>query len=223
MLLNGPASQVPDWFCRMCKLNLHNTRTSYSAITDIIQEDPFLRLYVQEVFADFLNKGGLLGMLTALGWEGFRNRLGEVLLHKAIHNKYPTEIVIDHVQDLVDLEKRYDFMFVEGNSRVFLMGMYLKLFEKDASLLAIPIEVDEVLQFQKNRSELPDWLIISNMALIETLGKERGSLMLKEHLSDIDEILNLLSLEEFDLYMSNLLRYGHGINDHAFFHQSKVI
>lgn len=230
MFLSGPAIQVPDWFSRMCKLNLHNTRTSYSAITDIIQADPFLRVYVQVAFEDFLSKGGLLGMLTALGAQGFRNRLAEVILHKVIENKYPDKIEIDYVQDVIDLENRFDFMFIEGNSRVFLMGMYLKLFETaakskqlDVSLLSIPIEIDEVLQNQRNRSEFPDWLIISNMALIETIGEERGFKIIKKYLSNIDDILNLLSKDEFDIYMANLLRYGHGISDHEFFHQSKVI
>lgn len=230
MLLSGPAAQVPDWFCRMCKLNLHNTRTSYSAITDIIQEDPFLRLYVHEVFAKYLSKGGLLGMLTALGWAGFRNRLGEVILFKAINQRYPTELEIDHVQDLLDLEGRFDFMYVEGNSRVFLMGMYLKLYDLasdgsggETSLLSIPIEIDEILQKQKNRSDIPDWILISNMILLETLGIERGLATLKKYDLDIDGILGSLSSEEFDSYMSNLLRYGHGIHDAEFFKQSKVI
>ena len=67
MISNLPDIQVPDVFSRLCRNSLHNTRISYGEITDILQEDKFLKLYIQSAFSQYLKKGGMLGMLTALG------------------------------------------------------------------------------------------------------------------------------------------------------------
>lgn len=225
---NSSHAQLPDWFCRLCKLNLHNSKKSYADMADLIQGDAFLKLYVNDVFSKFLKKGGLLGMLTALGWEGIRNRLGEAVLFKLATGSYPKVIELDYVESVTEFEKRFDFLFTEGNSRIFLLGMYLKSLdfladELDDSNLIIPVELDESIANIKNKTEFPDWLIISLLALMKVLGDRQAIELISKQKANIDNIINSLTPEEADSYFNLLLAYGFGINDSEFFYDSKVL
>lgn len=225
---NSSHAQFPDWFCRLCKLNLHNSKKSYADMADLIQGDAFLKLYVNDVFSEFLKKGGLLGMLTALGWEGIRNRLGEAVLFKLATGSYPKFIELNYVDSVTEFEKRFDFLFTEGNSRVFLLGMYLKSLdflanELDDSNLIIPVELDESIANIKNKTEFPDWLIISLLALMKVLGYKQAIELISKQKANIDNIFDSLTPKEADSYLNFLLAYGFGINDSEFFYDSKVL
>lgn len=231
MIEQLPHIQVPDAFARLCCLNLHNTRVCYGEISDILQEDPFLRLYIKEAFAKYLKKGGTLGMLSALGWEGFRNRLAEAFIFKARFGKYPDEIIMDEVHDVLDIEKRFEFVSHESNSRIFLFGLYLKLcdiyFEKNqefigAEFITIPVEVDEILALGKSKGTYPDWLVMITWNLFHLYGQEKTIDLFKATKGKFNLIANQLEEESYDQVMASLLNYGYGINDSDFFTAKKV-
>lgn len=228
MVAKDLSAQVPEWFTRLCKINLNNSRNSFSDIADIIQEDPFLKVYVNYAFADYLKKGGLLGMLTAIGWQGLRNRLAEAILHKISYGDYPVEIELDLIESTKDLEQRFSFLFVEGNSRLFLLGVFLQINEflneeNSQGFLSIPVELDEAIVDLKNKSELPDWLIFSMMALISVLGEEKAIGLIAKNKADIDKTLSSLDQSQRTAFFELMLTYGKGIRDYDFFLESKVI
>lgn len=228
MLSTRAVNCVPDWFCRLCQLNLHNSKKSFADISDLIKSDPFLKLYINESFSEFMKKGGLLGMLNAIGWEGLRNRLGEAILHKHDTGSYPKKLEFDYIESVIDFEKRFEFLFTEGNSRIFLLGVFLKTAElqgtrDEDSSLVIPVELDEAISEMKSKSETPDWLLFSMLALMDVLGESIAISQLKKHQANIDIIIDSLSQEESDLFFNLLLKYGHGINEEEFFQESKVL
>lgn len=227
MFLESTNNIVPEWFSQMCSLRLTNTRTCYAEIIDIVESDLFLKVYMKDLFKDFLKKGGSLGMLTALGPHGFRNRLAESILVHASEGHYPQEVEGDYIQDLIDLEKRFDFLSYEDNSRIFLMGMFFKLSDINNdqelnSLINVPIAIDELLKDPKGKSDRPDWLVITLLLLRDLKGEGFLSLNMPKHHGDIKEILALLSDEETDQFLSNLLKYAQSTHSAEFFHTSKV-
>lgn len=226
MILEVPSIQTPDILTQICKLELYNTRACYTEISNLIQEDKFLSLYVQDAFSKYLKKGGVLGMLTALGWDGFRNRLAEAYIYHARYNKYPLDIELDEVNDVIDIEKRFDFLFVENNGRSFLFGLYLKLTDiaserrgdlNGHELISIPLEVDEILIKGTSKTDTPDWLILMVWNLVKQIGREETLILLKSTGGDIDQIFNTLTTEQYENFMYAILQYGQGINDEDFF------
>jgi len=231
MISDLPSIQVPDEFSRLCRLDLNNTRISYGEITDILQEDSFLKLYIQTAFTNYLQKGGMLGMLTALGWQGFRNRLAEAYIYKARHGSFPDEIIMDEVHDVLDIEKRFEFLTNDGNSRTFLFGFYLKLcdifIEKEesfvgAEFITIPPELDELLIQGKSKGASPDWLIIVTWLLIEILGQSGAFDLISAAKGKFSKIASQLNEEQYDHLMSGILKYGYGISDFDFLTSTKV-
>lgn len=231
MISDLPGTQVPELFSRLCRLSLSNTRISYGEINDVLQEDQFLKLYVKKAFAAYLKKGGMLGMLTALGWEGFRNRLAEAYVYYARYGRYPDEIVIDEVHDVIDIEKRFEFLTGEGNSRTFLFGLYLKLCDIEVEknqdfigndFITIPHEVDEILIKGKSKGDNPDWLIIITWILVETLGAVKAEEVLHLSKGKMNLIIKQLNSEQHEQVLASLLKYGFGINDNEFITTIKV-
>jgi hypothetical protein len=231
MLAEFPSIQIPDSLSRLCSLNLKNSRKSYTDIFEIIEADPFLRILVKDIFAPFIKNGGVLGMLTALGWEGVRNRLAESYIYYCRYKKFPTLVELDEVNDVLDIEKRFDFLYSELNSRVFMLGMYLKLCQISSEnnpdldgqeFITIPSEVDEILILGKSKNLNPDWLVVIVWSFYQLYGQERAAKLLLDSKGDMKVILDDISAEDYEKITASLLKYGFAINDTQFFVARKV-
>lgn len=231
-MLDGMAKvQLPDYFSRICKLDLKNTRISYGEVTDILQSDQFVRVFLSDVFAPYLKKGGTLGMLTALGWEGLRNRLAELIIQKYRTGRYSKNTELDEVHDVIDIEKRFQFLCPENNSRLFLFGLYLKLSDIEAersnnenleNLITISPEIDELLIKGKSKINTPDWLLCVVWGLFNVVGAQRAISLLTNHSDSYFNLLDEISEQEHDDFINILLDYAFAINDTEFLTASKV-
>jgi hypothetical protein len=212
-------------------MHLKNSRVVFGRIADIIEADPFLNLYVKKSFSKYLENGGILRMLTTLGWEGFRNRICEAYIYYARHGNYPDAIELDEIYDVLDIEKRFDFLFSEGNNNVFKFGFFLKLCDiylesnneySGNEFISIPVEVDEILAKGLSKCIEADWLIIIIWTMVELFGAEVIMNLLKEHNGSWIKIRQNFSETQEEEFYSSLLKYGHGIKDKTFFLGSKV-
>ena len=231
MISEFPSLQIPEGLARICSMNLKNSRGVFNDISDIIERDNFLKIYVQDAFSEFLTKGGLQGMFKALGWQGFRNRYGEAYIYHARNCNYPKFIEVYEVNYAIDLERRFDFLFSENNSRVFMLGMYLKFceirYEHDGEFhgiefTSIPPEVDEILVKGKSRNMNPDWLIVTVWSLYNIIGGGRTSELMQNSKGKINYILNEITPIEYEKLIECLLKYGLAIHDSQFFTEEKV-
>jgi hypothetical protein len=231
MISELPGISIPDAIIKICSKKMGNNRSSFGLIADIIDADPFLKLYVKQVFSEYLENGDILRMLTTLGWDGFRNRLAEAYIYHARNQKFPTKIVLDEVYDVLDIENRFDFLFTEGDSKVFQFGMYLKLcdiylennneyFNDD--FISIPVEVDEILAKGKGRSFDSDWLVVITWSIVNIVGVEKTKKLFIENKGNWKVILDQLTIKEQDVFFACLLRYGHGVKDQNFFLGAKI-
>lgn len=231
MISELPALRLPDCLVRVCSLDLLHARNTYTDILEIIESDKFLDIFVQEAFSAYLKKGGVVGMLSALGYHGFRNRLAEAYLFHARYGKFPQAIELDDVLYAVDLEKRFDFLLSEPNGQVFLLGTYLKLceihFEREGDMdsfenLIIPPEVDEILMKGKSKNINVDWLIILVWEICSTLGHAEAKDVLAMSKGNMDIILSKISSSQYKSIIYSLLRYGTVTNEFHFFTMKKV-
>lgn len=231
MLNEFPPGQISDSFSRLCSINLSNKKKSYLEICNIIEEDKFLFLFLKQTFHEHIGKGGIMTLLNSMGWEGLRNRLVEAYLYYLNEGRYPNQVVLDESKDLVDLERRFDFLTPHGNSRIYLLGMYLKNIEYyllnnreygGTEFLGVPLAVDEILIMGKRKTTHPDWLIVIVWSLVSILGDKAAKQLFEQSKGKLNRVRRELAESEYDNFMASLLAYGHGINDKEFFHTIRV-
>lgn len=227
MLDRYSLQRVPDQISQLCNVWVKGKRQSYLELCQILENDEFLSIYLRRLFKDHLIKGGTMTLINSLGWEGTRNRLAEAFLHQFKYRKFPHKIdELDLVQDTLDFEKRFNFLFSTGNQRVFLLGQFLNqanlfLEEQEDSIL-IPLEVDDILVAKNNKSSQPDWLIIIVWGLVEMLGAEHAKEIFQRSKGHWREIENELNETQIKKLFSHMLVYGHAIGDENFFLTEKV-
>lgn len=231
MISELPVIKLPESLSRICLMNLKNTKACHGEIASLVEQDKFLFLFVKQVFSEYSQGAGITSVLNALGWQGFRNRLGEAYLYYARHGSYPKVLVIDEVKYALQLEKRFDFLFSETNSRVFLLGLYLKLCEIDLensdqyyenSFTGVPNDVDTVLKAGRSKSDLPDWLIVIVWSFYSKFGKDKCLEYFATSKGNIFEIMNQVPKTDYNKFIMDLLVYGHAIYDTEFFTAEKV-
>ncbi len=124
-----PQIYLPDVITQLCHIKLQNNRKSFSIIMDTIYADKALSLLVKRTFKDFLKYDSVESMLNGLGWDGFRNRIASLFLYKLEFGGYPHETKPEVVKDIVEFERELKEFTAYGDSRLFLLGYYLRTCE----------------------------------------------------------------------------------------------
>lgn len=231
MISHFPLIKLPEPLAMICQMSLKNTKTCHEEISTLIEKDTFLDLFVQQAFQELRLNGGAMGLLNHLGWQKFRNYLAEAYLYYARHGRYPKKIVLDEVRYVLQIEQRFEFLFSETSSRVFLLGLYLKLCkiemenskrQYDVSFRDIPKEVETILKTGKSKSEVPDWLVVIVWSFYTKHGKSKCLEYFSTYKGNIFEIMNQITVEDHNDFITDLLSYGYATYDTDLFTAQKV-
>jgi hypothetical protein len=219
---------LPNEFITLLKSNISVT-TSPAPVFDVIRPNNAIYMSLEKAFDEFDDGRGLEKTMLALGWSNFRERMGSMYVYKAVHGNYPNKTNMDLVEDIRDLETKFVNHSVNGFSRVFLLGFYLRLAniktqrrESNPYLeIKIPEEIVSFLRLSQGRSERLDWLILIVMHLQQGLGDK----MLMNALisgKKFDDLYAVLSPELKRNMMDNLLAYGASIGEPDVFIYDKI-
>ncbi len=219
---------LPGEFIRLLKSNLPANTTS-SVLFDVIRPFTATYLVLEKTFKEFDDGRGLEKTVNALGWQNFRDRVGSLYVYKAKYGHFPSVTDMDLVEDIKVIENRFVNNSIHGYSRLFLLGLYLKLANikikesgsQKFSEILIPDELESLLNLSRVNSEKIDWLILITMHLRQGLGDQ----VLLNHLirgTKFQELYHLLSMDDKKDMLSNLLSYGASIQDQDFFLYDKV-
>ncbi len=226
--LQLPHVILPAELVTLLKFNIP-TSLAPETILQTLRTNPALFLLLEQTMAEFHGGRSLEKALTALGWPGFRDRLASLYIYKAVHGVYPAVTYPELVEEIHSLELRFGAFGTSGNSRVFLLGMYLKLSNlkllNEAAgkffELQIPLGVDAILRQTQGRSEKLDWLLLIVTHLQESLGEPTLSRMLLAG-EKIDGIYPLLSPGDRQRMFKNLLTYGASIREPDMFLDDRI-
>ena len=227
-MIEFPSIQIPEVISKLCSLSIKNNRQGHSEIFDLIENDDFLKVLTSKIFGKYGHDQGILGVITTLGLHGVRNRIVEAYIYYVKYKHFPNEIELDEVYDILDFEQRYDFLFSEFNSRIFLLGFFLKMcdlqynLELDSSFLSIPFEVDEILVVGKSKNNYADWLILFVWGFFKIFDKQKALHILTESKGDLSVILSKISQADYEQCIMMILKYGQAINDDSFFVEQRV-
>jgi hypothetical protein len=222
-----PHVTLPSEFCHLLKLNL-GVANSASIVLDRINTNRALYLSLEKIFKEFDDGRGFEKTMAGLGWPNFRDRLASVYLYRRINGKFPQKTQLQLIEEIKDFENQFQHHSLNGYSRLFLLGFYLKIVNQKAKLMysndleyKIPDEVIILLRLSQIKSERIDWLILILTNLVWGLGYNT----LLTYIANgkrLDDLYELLDRDARMIMFKNLIAYGVSIGEEDFFFYQKI-
>lgn len=217
-----PSINLPKGLSTLLKANINASVDSNSVIIELLQKDENLIFFIQEKFLEFDKEKRIERIVSSLGWKNFRNRLTSCYLHHAEHGKYPQKTLPNDCSAIEEIEDKLLPYTIDGYSRSFLFGLYLKmskiyLAKEDNSSnypeLDIPSEVIECLKMAGSKVLNIDWTILLLMHLYHIKGAEELKQLVERSEFNFKEIFSGLGKFEKKRLIENFLTYGQAIGD----------
>lgn len=231
MFLNLPSIRLPIEFVTLASMNLQETRKDNTQVLDILGDNQGIYLVLEKLFNNNGKTKGLTDALDSMGWNRFREVIVFAYVYHQNVRKFPTQIDLTMIDDVIEFERKFEFITQKNSSRLFLFAFYLKLcditFEASgrklpASFLDVDEEFIKLLKLGKTKSDNADWLLLICWHLYNFFGFD----VLKQNL--MTNGLNFSSLyklvdSDFKRKMSkNFMAYGSSINQMEAFLYEKV-
>lgn len=222
-------AHLPQEFVTLLKSNLSG-QVEPSAVFSIIRPNKALYSMLEKSFKHLDDGRGLEKIMLAQGWNNFRNRVASLYVSKAIYGHYPLKTDMSLVEDLTQFEQDFQGHGVQSNSRIFLLGFYLKLaqlsLQQTEGNRFFEIEISKpsvlkALKLTQGRSQRLDILILTLSHLIQGLGEKTLTNAIVQGKS-FSEIYDSLSDRDRKLMHDNLLAYGASIGEDDIFLYEKV-
>ncbi len=223
-----PHIVLPLEFTTLLKSNL-SVSHAHTLISDTFHSNPSLEKYLENSFDEFGSSKGLSKSLSTLGWHNFRDRLAGIYVYKTLKGKFPSKTMNEFIDDVKDFEFRFSDHSIQGVSRCFLLGFYLKMANLENKKkvtgtfheIKIPEEIGAFLRLSQVKSEKIDYLILILFHLLLALGDK---VLLNALMSGkkIEDLLSQMSSESKKMMFENLLSYSASIDDPELFLYGKI-
>jgi len=212
---------LPREFTFLLRSNMQSTGYGFSYLKKTLWERPGFNALVAQLCGDLGKRITFEKVTTSLGWLGLRDRIAAAYLHHAEYGVFPSQSNLLPLKEVLDFEDSLKGFSVDGHSRAFLLGFYLKMGiikelraeNKDTAernLLSKDLPV--VLNIAGSRVTEIDWLCLSLHYFLKNLGKERVLQSLDEEGSFIN-LKNQLDEQQRYKMTKGLLAYAASIGD----------
>lgn len=223
-------AKIPDIIAWLCQQRLQNSNKTYQHIWEFIHQDQALSLMLPRIFEKDHLGGDLKAQMSSYGLKGIRDRLSSLYLYHLTENMRPKKVDISYVLEVQQFEERFHQFANEWDSRIFMLGFYLRTKDLKNELyndpeeyeLNIPLDVDEILTHGKAKIEKLDWLILALKSFLNYLSKEEIIEWFKEDGDDFYNLFQKINTDQRKEVLSELLVYGNAINDKDFFVFDKI-
>lgn len=223
-----PYIKLPEELLTLLKSNIA-VSNSPTPVFDVIRPNRGLFMILEKAFKDLDDGRGLEKTMLALGWPNFRERMASLYIYKSIYGNFPVKTQMDLIDDIRALEAKYQDHSVFGPSRIFLLGLYLRLanihiqnVENNQFIeLKIPDDLSSFLKLSQGRTERIDWLILITLHLKEGLGEKLLSNSLASG-KKFEDLYHILPTDKRQEMLSNLLAYGASIKEQDVFLYDKI-
>jgi len=227
---NNVYTKIPELISWICQQRLQNSNKTYQKIWEFVQTDPFGKLFFSRIFEAEHRDKDLKTQMGSYGVKGIRDRLTSHYLFYLTEGSWAKAPDLSYTLEVQQFEERFSEFSNEWDSRVFMLGCYLrmkdlqlsKLEEPDEYEINISLDLDEVLTHGKAKIEKLDWLIITLKSLLKFTTKEKIITWLNSESENFYDIVNTLEVSEQKTFLNDLLLYGNAIGDQEFFVFNKV-
>ena len=206
---------LPDYYTPLLRANVNIKSNFYEELKSYVLACPPLNAITKNDFLDIDSRGDYNSILKSLGWTGYRNKLASIFISKLLNGNFPESSDLAYIQDVIDFELAFSKYTVEGYSRLFLLGFYLKLAqrEKDSNWSEfIPRCLGQYLKKTKSKVVKIDWIIIILSHLHTYLGEDEVFNALEES-KDWFSLFSQLTVEQKEEFLENALAYGASIGE----------
>lgn len=220
-MIHLPAIVLPSELIDLLKDPNAATTGFDSPVSKMLRKRPAASLILTRAFSEFdEHKVGLEKIFVTLGWAHFRDRMSSVYFFKAIHGSFPEKTDMDLVEDVKKFEVKFQDKGISGQSRLFLLGTYLKFYniylshrgDDAVETVEVPSAVERILSLSQMRTDRPDWLILACWHFHSYLQTDSFTKNLKSG-ATYQSLFSLLSKAQQQQMISNLLSYGASIQE----------
>ncbi len=221
---------MPEHFTYLLRANMTSNGALYRDIHQYFYQRRALHELVQANFSEIDPYGAADKLVKALGWPGFRNRLGSIFLNYMWSGRYDGGAEKEILQEVVAIEELLQSYGVQTYSRAFLLGFYLKSAEVSGldldecwrpSHLLADEELRGMLKAMGSRIVKIDWLVLQLLHFRSYLGFKKLAQMLNRACS-YGEIYGELDIEQREEMAANMLVYGASIGESEIFIERPV-
>ncbi|MGB0453377.1 MAG: hypothetical protein ACPGJV_06650 [Bacteriovoracaceae bacterium] len=201
---------------------------AYKDLFTAMRTDLSFRGLFHKNFREYDEKLDPRKMVNSLGWETFRNKMLALFVFYKKHGHYPEVLEHGDIEDILELDRKYQRFSVEGHSRVILLGLYLKLhgweYPEEEGLLNALIEDEDIfrlVKMTKIRELRLDFLILSLCLFKKLLGTKKFVEKFESN-TDYDFYFDQLSHNHKQEFLDAMLKYCASIKDAALFLKEEV-
>lgn len=223
-MISFPVLKLPEVFVELTKSVNHGDKSSIMNVMDFINREDALKSVIRNCFAEFDEKKLISNIIGTLGWKHFRDRLSSIFIYKEVFGSYPSATDINIIGNIQEFEARFENITVNSNSRLYLLGFYLKLVEsyqreegEEINLFDELLDLEEVIHYSNARSQKADWLLIATWHMVEYIGTKKFQELYSEGEATIEYMMELITEEQKKQFINNCLSYGASIYDQDFF------
>lgn len=226
-----PVVNMPEYFTRLLRGNMQSAGNLYKSLPIYFDQNSSLKSLLARSFADIDPRLRVDFFLNSLGWHGLRNRLAGLYLHYEEHGEFPFKTDPDGVNDILLIEERLKSHSVGDFSRIFLLGMYLKMAQFHTRKVGVPPGL-ELLRIDNSIFDLLDKytgskLVKLDLFILGIIHMQRffGKETIREYIRDgasYPFLYDKLNAKQKEIIMNNLLAYGASIGETDFFHNKMV-
>lgn len=212
---------LPEYFLPYLKCNMQSGSENYRKLFHSIYEEQGFRSLFYHSFSEFDEKLDPKRVVSALGWESFRNRFTSLFVYYLKHDKFPVKSNEVEVAHIIDFERKFRRFSVEGHGRLFLLGLYFTFLDakngNDQFKTWMKSEdLYKILTNSKIKELRVDWLIIVMIHIMQHFPIEK----IMERLGEEEAYLNFyreLTDEQQKDITKSYLAYASSIKDDFFF------
>jgi hypothetical protein len=210
---------TPSSFMILLRMNMQKSDKIHHHIKGFVEKHQDLHGLILRGMKDIDENQRLDKILVSLGWYGLRDRLAAHYLHYSKHKNYAIKADVNLVDDILIFEKKLIGHTVEGYSRSFMLGFYLKLLNDHLSdyldkseIFSISTETIELCELAKIKTLPIDWILLAIEHFKSFIGKDEVHRFLLDGGQYFD-LFSKLNDEEKNIYIKNMIIYGASIGE----------
>lgn len=220
MVLNLPFVKLPKDLTSFLMSNSRHAESQELRLSTVIQNNPALRIRIEETLGEEWKGVNLNNALKSYGWKFFRDRIISFYLTKRYdENLSDPSRIIQPILEFEDLF--YDYSLLT-NLRLCLLGLYLKIVELELELndldetyqvLDMVSETRPLIRMRNAKNKRCDWLILVTWHLLQYYGQGKLIELLEED-ANYSKLYSGIEDQNFKASMiRNLTNYGASIDD----------
>ena len=208
---------LPTSFVTLLKSNMQTHSKAFQSLAKLILEDDQLYSITHQTFAYSEKKLSVEFVVKSYGWLGFRDKIAANFVHHSEMGSFSKDVDLNLINDILSLEKTFSFLSMDGYSRIFLLGLYLKLstnfdfifssFQDRAFIKA--------LKKAKGRHIQTDFFLLIAYLLFHMLGEEFTQVL--DTGISFEKVFQKVSAADQKRIIGHCLRYAASINDSSLF------